>query len=98
MDQEKNDSFIGNPEKICWKNLSINHDAISLLEKELKDNPNSKRICWKLLSLNINAIHLLAQYPERIFWRFLSQNRNAMYLLEKKYSLYIRLYKYSKSH
>ena len=40
-------------EKLNWSNLSLNPNAIHLLEKYLKN------IDWELLSFNPNAIELL---------------------------------------
>ena len=49
-------------EKIDWKNLSRNQDAIHLLEQNLD------KIDWKYLSINPNAIHLLEQNIDKIDW------------------------------
>jgi hypothetical protein len=62
--------------KIDWKWLSKNPNAIDLL----KENP--KKIDWKMLSLNPNAIELLKANPEKIDWGLLSQNPNAIELLK----------------
>ena len=53
-----------NIEKIDWKSLSANPNAIHLLEK----NPN--KINWDLLSRNPNAIHLLEKNPDKINWYY----------------------------
>ncbi len=63
-------------EKLCWEMLSLNPNAIHLLEANLDI------ICWYQLSKNSNAIHLLEKYPEYIDWEKLSDNPNAMSLFE----------------
>ena len=66
-----------NKDKIDWKYLSRNTNAIHLLEK------NQDKIDWYYLSSNPNAIHLLEQNQDKIDWYFLSSNPNAIHLLEK---------------
>ncbi len=63
-------------EKLSWKYLSANPNAIELLEA------NPDKIDWQELSRNPNAIHLLEANPEKIDWRYLSINKNAIHLLE----------------
>ncbi len=63
--------------KIDWMCLSVNPNAIPLLEK------NPDKIDWSFLSMNPNAIHLLEQNPDKIYWNGLSENPNAIHLLEK---------------
>ena len=62
---------------ISWAILSLNPNAIHLLEK------NPDKIDWKWLSLNPNAIHLLERNPDKIYWQQLSGNHNAIHLLEQ---------------
>lgn len=62
---------------LCWKALSSNKNAISLLEK------NIDKIDWEQLSSNTNAISLLEKNIDKIDWRLLSCNKNAISLLEK---------------
>ncbi len=64
-------------EKIDWRGLSVNPNAISMLEK------HPERIHWYELSNNPNAIHVLEKYPEKIDWYMLSENPNAIHVLEK---------------
>ena len=65
-----------NIEKMDFKSLSFNPNAIHLLEK------NSDKINWDYLSTNPNAIHLLEKNPGNIDWFWLSSNPNAIHLLE----------------
>jgi hypothetical protein len=83
---------------VSWHHLSINPNAISILEKypnlivwrQLSRNANAihlleknlSKVDWNELSINPNAIHLLEKYPEKINWHRLSMNSNAIYLLE----------------
>ena len=62
---------------IDWNILSLNPNAIHLLEK------NPDKINWPLLSINPNAIHLLEQNQHKINWWYLSGNPNAIHLLEQ---------------
>ena len=66
-----------NIENINWECLSMNPNAIHLLEKNLD------KIFWKYLSGNPNAIHLLEKNPNKINWYWLALNPNAIHLLEK---------------
>ncbi len=63
-------------EKLSWKYLSANPNAIHLLEA------NPDKIDWEYLSKNSNAIHLLKANPEKIDWLDLSRNSAAIHLLE----------------
>lgn len=63
--------------KLVWKSLSENFNAIHLLEL----NPDN--INWENLSKNPNAIHLLEQNLDKIDWYYLSRNHNAIKLLEQ---------------
>lgn len=49
-----------NPEKLNWKHLSGNPNAIPMLEQ------NPEKISWDWLSRNPNAIHILEQNPEKL--------------------------------
>jgi hypothetical protein len=62
--------------KLCWEKLSINYNAIDLLEK------HPDKIIWFWLSQNPAAIHLLENHPDRIDWYMLSKNPAAIHLLE----------------
>ena len=55
-------------DKLDWNNLSLNPNAIHLLEQ------NPDKINWYHLSLNPNAIHLLEQNQDKIDWEDLSIN------------------------
>jgi hypothetical protein len=52
-----------NPEKIDWAHLSMNPNAIHLLEA------NPEKINWYCLSRNPNAIHILEANPGKINWQ-----------------------------
>ena len=64
-------------DKINWEQLSLNKNAINILEQNLD------KIDWSYLSQNPNAIHLLEQNQDKINWIELSENPNAIHLLEK---------------
>ena len=55
-------------EKLNWKMLSVNVNAIDLLEA------NKDKINWKYLSRNPNAICLLLDNKDKIDWCWLSKN------------------------
>ena len=57
-----------NPDKINWRWLSSNPNAIYLLEK------NIDKVSWYNLSLNPNAIHLLEKNRDKINWDLFSKN------------------------
>ena len=63
--------------KLDWARLSLNFNAIKLLEE------NQDKINWDFLSFNKNAIHLLEQNLDKINWLNLSENKNAIKLLEQ---------------
>lgn len=67
------------PEKIDWGSLSLNPEAIHLLQ----ENPD--KIHWRNLSENPAAIHLLEKMseedPDRLDWCSICKNPNAMNLL-----------------
>jgi hypothetical protein len=63
-----------NINKIEWKQLLLNPNAIRLLEQ------NQNKINWDNLSKNLNAIHLLEQNQRKIDWHNLSQNPNIFVL------------------
>jgi hypothetical protein len=64
-------------DKINWRQLSANPNAIHLLEQ------NPDKIDWVSLSQNPNAIHILEQNPDKISWDTLSANPNAIQFLEQ---------------
>ena len=64
-------------EKLDWKMLSVNVNAIDFLEA------NKDKINWKYLSKNSNAIRLLETNLDKISWKNLSLNRNAIDILKK---------------
>lgn len=66
-----------NIEKLDWKMLSVNVNAIDLLEA------NKDKINWKYLSKNSNAIRLLETNLDKISWKYLSLNRNAIHILKR---------------
>ena len=66
-----------NLDEIDWYMLSLNPNAIHLLEK------NPDKIHWCHFSRNPNAISLLEKNPDKIDWFWLSHNPNAIHLLEK---------------
>ena len=59
-----------NPDKIVWKYLSRNPNAMHLLEQ------NQDKINWEYLSTNPNAIHLLEQNPDKINWKWFSRHES----------------------
>jgi hypothetical protein len=61
-------------DKIYWRWLSSNPNAIHLLEQ------NPDKINWFYLSKNPNAIHILEKNPDKICWYALSTNPNAIQL------------------
>ena len=67
--------------KLDWEYLSMNPNAIDLLEK------NIDKIDWRFLSRNRNAVHLLEKNIDKIDWSWLSTNTNpkALQLLEKNF-------------
>ena len=67
-------------DKIEWGWLSMNLNAISILEK------NIDKIDWYYLSGNANAISLLEKNIDKINWDVLSGNVNAISILEKNIS------------
>jgi hypothetical protein len=64
-------------EKLYWKNLSGNPNAIKLLDA------NPDKIDWHNLSGNPNAIKLLDANPDKIDWHNLSGNPNGFDLIKK---------------
>lgn len=64
-------------DKLDWFGLSINTNAIHLLEM------NPDKIIWEALSMNENAIHILEKNIDKIHWLNLCKNLNAIPLLEK---------------
>ena len=59
---------------INWSILSLNKNAIELLEDKIN---------WYCLSLNKNGIKILKENQNNIYWYILSKNKNAIKLLEK---------------
>ncbi len=68
-------SFI-DEDKINWRWLSVNPNAIHLLEA------NQDKIDWDGLSVNPNAIHLLEANQDKIRWSWLSERTNTIHILE----------------
>ena len=66
-------------DKINWKWLSRNPNAIHLLEQ------NQEKIDWEELSKNLNALHLLEQNLDKIELSWLSPNPKFVDLLEQKF-------------
>ena len=64
-------------DKLSWKNLSGNPNAIKLLDA------NPEKINWEKLSGNPNAIKLLDANPDKIDWHYLSGNPNGFDLIKK---------------
>jgi hypothetical protein len=64
-------------DKLNWRNLCENPNAIDLLELE----ENYDKINWHHISLNPNAIDLFKKNYDKINWRILSANPNAIKLL-----------------
>ena len=62
------DYFLKNPDKIGWSWLSLNPNAIELLEE------NTNKIDWFYLSFNPNAIELLEENTDKINWCNISRN------------------------
>ena len=62
---------------VDWKELSLNPNAVSILEKNLD------KVDWCALSSNPNAIHILRQNLDKIEWKALSGNPNAISILEQ---------------
>ena len=55
-------------EDIDWSLLSLNKNAIEILEK------NKENIDWNALSCNKNAMELLEKNQDKINWRAFSRN------------------------
>ena len=74
--------MIGKPSYIVseysyWNELSINPNAIPILEQNLD------QINWENLSMNPYAIHILEKNLDKIDWTTLSTNPNAIPILER---------------
>jgi hypothetical protein len=67
-------------DKLGWKCLSLNPNAIDILAENLD------KVWWRGLSGNPNAIHLLEQNMDKVDWETLSSNPNAIHLLEQNMS------------
>ena len=61
-------NFIAEGKEVNWKWLSLNPNAIHLLEKNLD------KVDWDLLSSNENAIHILKKNIDKVDWEWLSRN------------------------
>ena len=86
-------------DKLSWTNLSLNPNAIHLLEQllalpkvlegkaSLFLKQNIDKISWWQLSRNPNAIHLLEQNMDKIDWKYLSTNPNIFEIDTKQLKL-----------
>ena len=63
-------------DKVDWRGLSYNQNAIHILQQNLD------KVDWYWLSRNPNAIHILEKNLEKVDWRGLSGNPNAIHILE----------------
>ena len=63
--------------KVCWYGLSLNLNAIHLLEQNLR------RVYWNPLSRKTHAIYILKENLDKVDWFWLSRNPNAIHLLEQ---------------
>ena len=66
---------------IFWEEVCANPEAIHLIKRELKRNPDN--IDWRSLSSNPNAIDILRENMRKICWWSLSENPNAISLLQE---------------
>ena len=57
-------------EKLEWRVLSMNPNAIHILENNLD------KVDWDVLSRNANAIHILENNLDKVYWYMLSYNPN----------------------
>ena len=83
-------------DKLYWTFLSLNLNAIDLLEDRIEYetsltkeqyiylNNNQEKIDWDFLSSNPNAIKLLEKNQNEIYWSCLSSNPNAINLLKDR--------------
>ena len=71
--------LLKNPELIRWNCLSMNPNAIKILEKNLD---KLDKFCWYELSQNPNAVPILEKNLDKIDWQALSKNINAIHILE----------------
>jgi len=62
---------------IDWKNLSLNPNAVPLLEKHLD------KVNWCMASMNPGAMPLLEKHADKVDWELLATNPSAVPLLEK---------------
>ena len=62
----------------CWENLCKNHNAVNIIEQNLKD------LFFNTLSSNPNAIHILKQNMDEIWWTCFCGNTNptALYIIK----------------
>ena len=63
-------------EKLNWKMLSLNPNAIHIIENNLD------KVDWDWLSRNPNAIHILEKNLDKVNWYWLSRNPNAIHIIE----------------
>lgn len=85
------------PENIHWGALSINKNAIELIDQKIQQNesPNldkKYKINWDNLALNPNGIYLMQNkinyeinYKHKSYWNTLCQNENAIKIIENEY-------------
>ena len=59
-----------NIDKINWDNLSLNPNAIDLLDK------NQDKINWNFISSNPNSKHILEKNIDKIYWNYLLLNQS----------------------
>ena len=63
-------------DNLKWTELSINENAIHILENNLD------KVNWYWLSRNKNAIHILENNLDKVEWNYLSCNKNAIHILK----------------
>ena len=88
---------IRKPENIHWGALSINKNAIELIDQKIQQNESSNlqkrnKINWDNLALNPNGVHLMQDkinyeknYRHKSYWNNLCENSNAIHLIENEY-------------
>lgn len=85
------------PENINWSALSINKNAIELIDQKIQQNesPNLQtkyKINWGNLALNPNGVYLIQDkinyeknYRRKSYWNELCQNENAIEIIDNEY-------------
>jgi len=86
------------PININWNILSLNRNAIELLDQKIHQGENSstlplkQQINWNNLALNLNAVHLMQDkinseknYRHKAYWNTLCENPNAIDIIKKEY-------------